>query len=344
MKKTKNRIVAILLAFLAFAVSLAALDFGKHTDTASALSEDYNGEPDTIYYFFDYYPTTTYSAMVDKYPEYNIVYDRNINTPGTFVDKVNSNYFSGFGARCMVIIDIKQTVPSATILQQLFQGIKSQHTGDDACTTMFITVADNDYYLNAGFTQYVDTLIYTDFGKLEVFLQNTVLCIEEWLDDDISDLCILLDGNMFIDRINNNIFDNDRFLSIFTEILLNRYGYGSLIELCQAKNITILVNTQGNTYIGLGGTGGSQIYEDFDSLLSDMGENNICAIGFWRFNLNFYDLLYNVQTQLGAENLPLYILECDPFEDTGSGLGCIFPSCSVEVENEIFGAIDNWKH
>jgi len=347
MKTIKRRILTTMLAMLLTIISIAAFGFGKRVNMALALSEDYHGEPDTIYYFFDYYPSTTYSAMSERYPEYNIVYDRNIVDNFGFINMVTTGYFNGFGEHCMVIIDIKSFVPDVSVLEQLFRGIKGQHSGEDACSTTFITIADDGYYGNVSFTQYVDKLIYTDFCKLDKFLDNTVAYIEGWYKDyyvdqgnDNSNLCILVDGNTRFNRDHFQVSGNEPFIDKLIDKLTNNIG-----QYLNPSDVSVLVNTAAYHYVSVFGANtvvGN--YDDVQGLMQYSSCQCVCAIGFWELEQDFYDLLRAGQQDLSADYLPVYLLGCDPFNDTGSGLVCTFPDCLVDMESEIFEAIDNWKN
>lgn len=303
MKKTKTLIAYIMLALITLALVFGAFGAGGKT-AASAQPDIYDGEPYCIYYFFDYYPSTSYSDIIKEYPnidESRIIYDRK-NKNEDLYSMIMRGYFEDFGDNCLVIIDLKACDLEPSFVDMLFSGIKA--TSYD-CTTMFITVAEQGTYDDYN----IDRLVYTDFGKLETFMYNSLLdmLFRGWGDTEIF---IWIDENTLIVRDEYND-------ALFMAILKDEIDYFEII----AYNATFKVG---------------------DSYWS--GYPHTCAMGFWELNSYFRDELRRGQTELGAENLPVYLIECDPFTYSEDGLAVIFPECSDSASGIILDEISGWVY
>ena len=333
---------------MAFVLLIGTLFIGA-TDsrTAKALSPDYNGDPDSFYYFFDYYPSIPNSDIPSSLEEkfhYNIIYDRQIKlTDVEFNNLVNSSYFAGFGHDSLVIIDIKTFMPDSQILNDLFYDLHENQN----CKTAFVTTYAQTDFDDDAFLQYVDVFYQSEFGRLKTFVKNSLFRINEFNmgeygNTSFANTTILIDENLIdysIDSIGINLSGEH---SIFLNFLL---------ELMYNSNFDIYVNVlTGETYFA---TSIADLKEqlnyneptDDDGGAPDPDRNisacdNLCAIGFWRLNSAFYAKLKEGKSDL--TDLNIYVMEADPFEYGPDGLEVItdaelIESCGNEYpESEYF--------
>ena len=104
MKKVNIKCTAILLV-LAIMLSGLVVFGGLNQEKAMADSPMGDGASDTIYYFFDYYPTIDNTTFSIEYgSRYNIVYARHHEiTSEEFIGLFVNGYFTGFGDNCVVV-------------------------------------------------------------------------------------------------------------------------------------------------------------------------------------------------------------------------------------------------
>jgi hypothetical protein len=337
-------ILSLALALITLFSSIATIGFTKQT--ANALPADYTGDPYTIYYFFDYYPSISPSALKAAYNyndddtssnTYNIIYDRQRIGYQTFTNMVYNDYFDGFGEDCIVIIDIKNFKPDETTLYDLFYDLKV----NQGCTTMFISIYDGSYYSNTAFEDYVDVFYTATFVRLENMINN-ILTNEYEERETLDDTTILIDENLI--DVNYWLGSNMDILcgaSPFLRILLNQLAeYYDLTgqtytqiahELYQNHNIRLLVPLiqYGAVYAFIDLTTW-ETYDkcsNIDALCYYNGDpmwENIFAVGFTNLSDAFYAFLYAGQEKddgtLDFNKLPVYLLEAEPYTSSLLGL------------------------
>lgn len=66
MKILKKRLMVVVMSLALFLTGIFAVG-GIDSKKADAFSPNYNGDPYTIYYFTDYYPTVTYDELVNEF-------------------------------------------------------------------------------------------------------------------------------------------------------------------------------------------------------------------------------------------------------------------------------------
>lgn len=183
MKTIYRKILALCLILSIFASAIIVIDVAN-SDEVLALSSGYDGESNTIYYFFDFYPTISPTTMTAEYGEtYNIVYDRYDNID-SFETMVKCGYFSGFGSNCTVIIDLKLIYPEALTLYNLFYSLKETQN----CKTMLITTYITDF-------EYVDVCFVATFSRLNEFINESLRYLIKH-NGTLSNTVFLIDGNI----------------------------------------------------------------------------------------------------------------------------------------------------
>lgn len=349
MKKLSKKFTALSLV-LAIILSGLIVFGGLKKERAMAYSSDYSGDPDTIYYFTDFYPTIDATTLTATYgSNYNIVYDRQQITTGDFQTLVNSNYFSGFGTNCIVIIDIKTFMPEPGDLHTLFAHLKNV----EGCKTVFVTVYDDIDYIDTSFVQYLDTYYKSDFSKLELFIEEMLYTLV-YDNGTLEDTIILIDGNIVNVATYNSHEDSFNQLcntSIFLSFLMEKFAdslnilYSNYWEIISWLNINLnvklIVHNGGIDYVDLYDTNYTYSVACVEDLMEELENNNsttynyICGVGFWALDSDFYNFLYAGQLSLG--NLPVFILEVDPIT-WGSGLSIRGVLNSPE-EEELLGEL-----
>lgn len=343
MKKTRNIFVSIAMAFMLLLASVAAFVGGNSVE-ADALSgwdnegNIYSGEPGSIYYFFDFYPSIPYDAMDDQFGgSYSIFYDRHPTNQSGFTSLVSGNYFDGVGVNCIVIIDIKTFVPDSQTLQSLFSSLK----GVPDCKTYFLTTnASSAFSNNSSFEQYLDYFIYN------VQFDGLVSFIDDGLDDlqqknnTLQNTNYLLDGNLInitgwndssSDVTVDTLCSRSIFLKTFMDRLVVKLGITTQFTsyqqcafvLSDTYHIRLLVHKQlGNEFLDIC-TGEDFGYpEDLSGIIATCLQQPgyACVFGFWGLSPDLHSFLLNVQQNGGVQNLPIYLLEADPLIPNPDGL------------------------
>jgi len=301
-----------------------------------ALSINYNGEDDTIYYFTDYYPTIEEDTLSTEYPNYNVVYDHQWITEQQFNNMVSGNYFTGFGDNCVVIIDIKTFAPSHTVLNSLFLDLKTNQN----CTTALVTLLNTTDFANNDFLLYVDVYFTSDLSKLTDFV---ALALADYEQDIVgwSNTTILIDGRLADSRRNINFgswkFDHS-FLKVLLDTLAYELGlqinnYSDFIEtLANAYNINLLVDMGNGTYSDLNTGISYTAYTVEDLQNDDLTWDNICAFGFSSLENDFYDFLEDGQDS--ESYLPVYLFVVDPVTYGTEGLMAITDEDLYDINTE----------
>lgn len=319
---------------LAFALLVAGLaSFGVFSETnASALTPDYNGDPDTIYYFSDYYPTLTYEELENEFGWYNIVIDHQYVDEQEFYDMIHDGYFWGFDYdTCVVIIDIKTFMPDPYELLDLFAMLKSQ-----GCITVYVSIYDEYDYSDTEFLEFLDVFVNDyQFDRLQSFIYNA-LYDYKWMyrDGDLFDTGFIIDGNLidveeyFGDDM-DTLCENSPFLRYFLYYLRWFMGirydefenYQELADMLRDwYAIQIYVHVGGNEYVEI--LSWTTYYFD---CVYDVPSSQLCVFGFWKLDDDFYRFLYEAQYEYGyySDFMPIYILEAEPIDYSEFGLQVI---------------------
>lgn len=365
MKKVNIKFTAILLILAIMLSGLVAFG-GLNQEKAKADSLIGNGTSDTIYYFFDYYPTIGNTTLSMEYgSRYNIVYARHYGmTLDEFIDLFSNGYFTGFGDNCVVIIDIKTFKPEETKLSELFTHLKE----NEECITAFVTIFDKTDYSSITFDNIVDVYYKTDFSKLKDLIERMLYDLDHNDDNDgiVQNAIILIDGYLVgaseyddIGRF-DEICQKSKFLSLLLEELSKQFAasynsYREILEhLTTYYKIKLIVHVGGDKYVDLYDRTeySSGDLEELwaESVCSNPPDDNpsgiippdtpqpddnsfdVCAFGFWRLDIDFYDFLLRIQTAL---NLPIYIIEADPIIWGNGGLTIIISSNISAEESEL---------
>ena len=334
MKRLAQKSILMIIAF-AIIITGAVMITDNNTTEAKALSPNYMGESDTIYYFTNYYPTVGYTTMYDDFSdEYNIIYDRKMVSTSEFTNLVNNNYFTGFSNNCVVIIDLKECYPMPSVLNTLFYSLKVIQE----CKIIFVTGPAGDAYQNEDFIEYLDVFYVSDYNKLALF---HMFALEDFAHqngytedsdkpkiDYLKNSVIIIDGNI----LNINLFygqsmDSICSVSPFYKALLDelaiRFGltgtYTTIAEtLSECYAIKLVVHAGGDVFVDIFNW---EIYyaADLETLISDLDATNdtpfnYCAMGFNAFAQDLYNYFLTWEWDNNKE-IPLYTIEVDPYGD-----------------------------
>lgn len=340
MTKTSKSMVSIFLVMVMFFVGAVVALSNPQKVYANVPTNDYT---DTIYYFTDFYPSLNYNNVLNSWgSNYTLVCDRQEIDSVEFEELVTSDYFDCFGQNCIVIIDIKTFKPSADILLELFEDLKE----DQDCITLFISLYDEDDYVNNGFLNYVDVFSQTDFNKLEKFCEES---IEHFTDDNLSYLvnnCYILDENL-IDISNysgpsfiDDLCANSIFLTHMLDALKTVYGipgntYGEILTVLNNFNIKLFVPT-GDGQLQELTTGQMYPMLSVAYLLNEENNYNIqrvSAVGFWHLSSELYNFLYDSQ-YIDGQSAYVYVMEVDRIHYSPNGLA-IYSDTDLEVTDDI---------
>ena len=354
-------IAAALIMLIAIVLSFGAAPAQK----ASALSSEYNGEDNTLYYFSDYYPLMTFEEMEGvEQNGYGYVYDHQYLTETDsehdFAELVNSNYFNGFGNNCIVVIDIKSFKPDPNDLTTLFTKLSNQN-----CTTIFVSGTPLSEFSSQSFMSKVDYFVQDDYIRLKNFmgasLQNffsnnipaedseSETATEEpefvypedlwfFFDENLVPLnCYFADAlelcarypffRIFLESIKPYLFDQDA-------ADYDTITYEEIIDALKGANTKLWVRKNANLYVELIDYNGNEEFEipmTPDSVAANSSAR--AALGFNHLSSPFYNFLDLAQETIEEENFPVYLLEAEPYTFSDSGL-------SVYTEEEVCGDYD----
>lgn len=354
-------IAAALIMLIAIVLSFGAAPAQK----ASALSSEYNGEDNTLYYFSDYYPLMTFEEMEGvEQNGYGYVYDHQYLTETDsehdFAELVNSNYFNGFGNNCIVVIDIKSFKPDPNDLTTLFTKLSNQN-----CTTIFVSGTPLSEFSSQSFMSKVDYFVQDDYIRLKNFmgasLQNffsnnipaedseSETATEEpefvypedlwfFFDENLVPLnCYFADAlelcarypffRIFLESIKPYLFDQDA-------ADYDTITYEEIIDALKGANTKLWVRKNANSYVELIDYNGNEEFEipmTPDSVAANSSAR--AALGFNHLSSPFQSFLESVQNFPEGIVLPVYLLEAEPYTFSDSGL-------SVYTEEEVCGDYD----
>lgn len=354
-------IAAALIMLIAIVLSFGAAPAQK----ASALSSEYNGEDNTLYYFSDYYPLMTFEEMEGvEQNGYGYVYDHQYLTETDsehdFTELVNSNYFNGFGNNCIVVIDIKSFKPDPNDLTTLFTKLSNQN-----CTTIFVSGTPLSEFSSQSFMSKVDYFVQDDYIRLKNFMgaslqnffsnnipaedsesetateeQEFVYPEDLWFffDENLVPLnCYFADAlelcarypffRIFLESIKPYLFDQDA-------ADYDTITYEEIIDALMGANTKLWTRETSDLYTNL--LDHNNLNESWVSMstYADVLDSSArVAIGFNHLSSPFYNFLDPAQETIGEENFPVYLLEAEPYTFSDSGL-------SVYTEEEVCGDYD----
>ena len=297
---------------------------------AFALSTDYSGEDNTIYYFSDSAPIMDASTLSNLYgTDYNIVYD--VQSDLTVQDlsgNYGQSYFDGFGENCVVIIEFKNIFANTTTLNSIFSNLKTQ-----GCKVVFVSAVEQFLYTNIDWDN-VDAFMQCQ-NQVYYFAVNAVKDIAARNQGDWEYTCILIDSR-FVNLSQGydlsditNVYNSSTYLrGLFDELSkqLNLSGALPAIILDQlhlSYSMHLLVNTSGYTYIDLVTGTEYTIFDEND--LPDCGgmENKYFAMGRSTLTTETYSSWWDIQYEI---QMPIYLLEIDPIIYGPNGLAVITDS------------------
>lgn len=311
MKILKRKFVAIILAAAALFAGIFTVGWIPN-QKAGALAPGYKGEPETIYYFTDYYQTVTYKELKAEFGSYHILYDRQTVNEQEFADMVYNGYFEGFNfGTCVVIIDIKTFKPDSCVLYELFSDLQQ----NQGCITAFVTIYSKSDYTDTTFLDYVNIFINDwEMTRLKNFLNNAFIDLVN-RNGTINSTAYLIDSylvdvNNFYGADINTLCNHSLFLQMFLKQLYYRFGgsgdptYEEIANLLRDYySVKLLVY--------LGGAGFVDILTWQTYSADNTDTTFTCAFGFWKFTDSYYTLL-NLLKGAGSGISPIYALLVDP--------------------------------
>lgn len=349
MKRLAQKSILMIIAIAIIIIGAVTITDNKTTE-AKALSPDYTGDPYTIYYFSDYYPSIDVTTMFDLYGNsYGIVYDRQQITSQDFHNLITGNYFTGFSDHCVVIIDIKLFQPDSNDLLSLFYNLKILQ----GCKTVFVTTYNLSSYNNTSFEDYVDVFYTSDLSAIND-LGSRALENIDYNIEDYANSVFLIDRQLF--NVNNYfgqdmsyICENNGFIRNLILTLANYYSvdttgydYNEIAnELRINYNIKIIVYDSNYILYDIL-TWSMYIADSIEDLRGELSEDSsnpyhFIAIGIWELDSFFYNLLYDEQQ---INDLPVYLLEADPIIWGDDGVTIISDSeYSNNEEEDLLGML-----
>lgn len=282
---------------------------------AFALSTDYSGEDNTIYYFSDSAPIMDASTLSNLYgTDYNIVYDVQSNlTVQDLSGNYGQSYFDGFGENCVVIIEFKNIFADTTELDSIFSNLKTQ-----GCKVVFVSAVEQFLYTNIDWDN-VDAFMQCQ-NQVYYFAVNAVKDIAARNQGDWEYTCILIDSR-FVNVSQGydlsditNLYNSSTYLrGLFDELSkqLNLSGASASIILDQlhlSYSMHLLVNTSGYDYIDLVTETEYTIFDENDLPYYE-DSTKLSAMGRSTLTTETYYSWWDIQD---ATEMVIYLLEIDP--------------------------------
>ena len=295
MKKQKSILIALPLVLAMLFVSLAPF--------AVVPAKAYDSVTDTIYYFSDYYPTIDQASMAEAYPDYQLVYYHEWVTEATLEDAVLRGFPSNANIH-MVIIDIKSLKPGENTLSEIFSPFL-----ENDYETVFVTPYDRAQFNSTSVLDSVDIFFETNLTIQRYFIRWALGNMYTGNGNTLSDTTILIDGRL-VDPFYNG-----------SETLAQRYHFYRILleeldrQHSTATNTHLLVHLGGNSFFDVSPDflGLSYTASDITGFTDANGNciwENICAMGFWELEDDFYQ--YIRTNQSSPDDMPLYTLRVDP--------------------------------
>ena len=324
MKKSKLTLLSVVIVIsLVFTAIIAP--------QASALIPTSTGYNNTLYYFTDFYTSVSYGILNYEFSNYNIVIDRQQITSQQFNNLITSNYFTGFGQNCIVVVDIKTFMPNDYLLESLFRSLRSQ-----GCKTAFITIYNEGDYADTSFTEYLNLFIDdADFEILNDFnsrsfdhyhTSNTTINSTSYLIDGT-----LVDLNTYWGEDFDTLCSVSPFLRSFVICLVNEMFYHSydyydeidfniLADSLIGYDVKFLVHLRGNLFVDIL-TWETYYCNDIYSVTNDIDPVTYyaCAFGFWSLDSAYYQFLLFAQDESDL-HVPVYALIVDPISYSSNAL------------------------
>ena len=291
---------------------------------AFALSTDYSGEDNTIYYFSDSAPIMDASTLSNLYgTDYNIVYDVQSNlTVQDVSGNYGQSYFDGFGENCVVIIEFKNIFANTTTLNSIFSNLKTQ-----GCKVVFVSAVEQFLYTNIDWDN-VDAFMQCQ-NQVYYFAVNAVKDIAARNQGDWEYTCILIDSR-FVNLSQGydlsditNVYNSSTYLrGLFDELSkqLNLSGASASIILDQLNSYSmhLLVNTSEYDYIDLVTEDTYTIVDKDDLPPGTDDAMKLSAMGRSTLTTETYYSWWDIQGE-NHNDMTIYLLEIDPIIHGTSG-------------------------
>ena len=332
-------LVTLIMLFSLFAINTAAL------------SPDYYGEDNTIYYYYDYYPSVDKETMENVFGGgYYVFYDHQWEAAQIF----RSGYFYGLGDDCVLILDIKTFTPDYDNLALEFSALKYSEPN-----LKIVLVVGNDIGIPSELFDIVDIFFPSNLGRLETFIDCFVDNFAP-VNTSLANSTILIDGRL-IDLNNmsqynkNDLIEESPFMRMLIKKLAARMGISSsnynydynyvLGILKNNYNINLLIysecDDQGiydiyeyvDLYTMYTFTAETVEYFYCDESGEELLYSKICGVGFWHLENGFYNFLINGQEIMG-DMFPVYLMESDPLIYGNEGVSVIADTDLCQMSNE----------
>lgn len=334
MKTLKKSLVAILAAL----IMMISCSFTAFSSDNRDLKVSANGTS-KLYYFYNYYPSAYHLSLTTRYND--IIYDYHDVDASSLTSLVQSYYFDQYDAGTAVVIDIKNFVPNAGTLYDLFKYLHD----DKGCLTMLVTTCSKlDIIENYDkgeelFEQYIDAFSQSDYGRLKKFIRNSLRHSSSYEDTGVPNVepirnlkntCILIDGGC-IKNVNdytygaNYLCESNPFLRYLLEGIAEIED-GPIIDYQECLdffsgpthdiNIHLLVHIGNNRYL--------DIYDgvvygpaNIEEILADLNCATVFGIGFSYLDDVFNEYLEGQQSSI--DDLYVYVMEVEPIVYGDSG-------------------------
>lgn len=349
MKTLRKSLVAILAAL----IMLILCGFTAFSSDNRDLKVSANGTS-KLYYFYNYYPSAYHLSLTTRYND--IIYDYHDVDASSLTSLVQSYYFDQYDAGTAVVIDIKNFVPNAGTLYDLFKYLHD----DKGCPTMLVTTCSKlDIIENYDkgeelFEQYIDAFSQSDYGRLKKFIRNSLRHSSSYEDTGVPNVepirhfkntCILIDGGC-IKNVDDYIYganylcESNPFLRYLIEGIAEIEGgpifdYQECLAFFSSQsyniNIHLLVHIGNNRFL--------DIYDgviygpaNVEEILADLNCSTVFGIGFSDLDDEFNEYLEGQQSSI--DNLYVYVMEVKPIIYGDSGVTIISEVAFASIYND----------
>ncbi len=345
MKILTKRLVTALLTLAVLLGGVFAMGEAKPAKTDASASET---QPQTIFYFSDYYPTLSYKEMETMFGavcEIKFVHLYVDNE--TFGTMVMKGFYSECPQNSIAVIDLKTFMPDPQILYTYFEQLKS------LCNSVTIFVTDYEELTSPSlrFLKYVDYLIYDkDLTTLVNFISAGLFDLTPNYARPLSNTAYLIDKNVltlgssanmknFLEEGIAYLCRTSPFLRNFMQQLARSFDlkdwdgehyqwFEETVGILTDKlYIHFLVCLKGDMFVDLF-TRETIQFTDVEKFMKDVGGKDIhylCAFGFWMLDQESYIKWLDIQYKMKYD-LPVYVLEVEEIQYDPNGLKIITDS------------------
>ena len=290
----------------------------------------------SIYYLSDSEPILSEQTLMEEFETADV---EQVRYDFEYSEEFTALYYSGEFSNIkaeIVIIQFTRIMPNPDILEQFFSDLQSR-----GCKVVFVSGYSLGSFSSLGFMNYVDEFMKCCSGSFERYITYSV--IDMYYNGLGENSCILVDGRFitieeehFVDgRLDlQKLCDSSWFLRtlleqlyIYLDLTCDSIDYEEIAEKLSEMGISILVNTESNTYYDLffpyNKYENIEYFYNLMEVLPNGNYLNYFAMGWWRLQEDFYRLLIEAQDNLGEDHVPVYIWDFDPDDYDEDGLKII---------------------